>query len=480
MKYLAKVFVTMSLLCYTNYVNAQQQKESFDEFRKSILNNYDRHRSQILSQYGKYLDSLWVAYPQHKGVVRNPFPKPADVPTVKDAKPKPKRDVSPIPDRTPVIGDTPDPKQTRPNLPNNENAIDISFFGIPLTMTDIDYTIPDRLTRSNVSDLWSYMYDNVKIDNIIDEIQNIGKKLNLNDYLTFELIRDYVEAKFPDHTKFTKAAMTHFLLANMGYDARLAETESGMPLILIPFNQMVYARQFLIIDNRKYFVFSDAPIDQNESVYSCLLPSDLYLGNTFELKLNNLRLPYRPYKYRISFGDILLQGEINENIYPILYHYPQIPFSDYAQSSVSSEMRNDIVSQLQAALKSYNKKEKAEKLLHFTQYAFDYATDDENHGFEKPYFFEEMVYYPKCDCEDRSIFYSYLLYHVAGIENLIISYPGHAATAINLPEYKLQGTSYMYDGKEFYISDPTYIGASTGMCMPQFESVNPTIEYIYK
>ncbi len=480
MNYLAKGFLIMSLLCCMNYARAQQQKESFDEFRKSILNNYDRHRSEILSQYGKYLDSLWVAYPQYKGIERNPFPKPADVPTVKDAKPIPDHEVSPMPDRIPDIGDTGKPDQTGPTLPKNKNAIDISFFGIPLTMTDIDYVIPDRLTRSNVSDLWSYMYDNVKTDDVINGIKNIGKKLNLNDYLTFELIRDYVEAKIPDHTKFTKAALTHFLLANMGYDARLAETESGKPLILLPFNQMVYARQFLIIDDRKYFVFSDAPIDQNESVYSCLLPSDLYLGNTFELKLNDLRLPYRPYKYRIDFGDILLQGEVNENIYPILYRYPQMPFSDYVQSSVSKELRNDIVSQFQTALQSYDKKEKAEKLLHFTQYAFDYATDDENHGFEKPYFFEEMVYYPKCDCEDRSIFYSYLLYNVAGIENLIISYPGHAATAINLPEYKLQGTSYMYDGKEFYISDPTYIGASTGMCMPQFESVNPTIEYIYK
>jgi hypothetical protein len=461
-------------------MTAQNKTESFDVFRKSILDNYNNCRSEILSQYGKYLDSLWVEYPQYAGVVRNPFPKPKDIPVVKNTNSNPINEVPPTQDKIPSVDGTPSQPQTDPLLFQGKNRITILFYGIPLSMPDFDYNIPDNLSRSTVSTLWKYMSKGSLGQSIIEAIEILAKDLNLNDYLIFELTKNYVNTKFCNHTSFSRDALKHFLLSNMGYDVRLAETESGKSLILLPFNQMVYARSFLNIDDKKYFVFSDTPLNQNESVYTCSLPSDLFLGNNFELKLNELNLPYKPYKYEIKYGGITLTGEVNENIYPILYHYPQMPIGDYAQSVVSCDMRRNIVHQLKNALANESLRNKVEQLLHFTQYAFDYATDVAYHGFEKPYFLEEIMYYPKCDCEDRAIFYSYLLYNVVGIENHIISYPGHEATSLTLPSEGLKGTSYNYDGKTFYISDPTYMGASTGMCMPDFEAVTPKIDYIYK
>ncbi len=459
-------------------MTAQNKTESFDEFRKSILDNYNNYRSELLSQYGKYLDSLWVEYPQYAGVERNPFPKPKDIPVAKDKKPKPDDEIPPTPDKNPDVGDT--PPYIEPVFPQEKDKITISFYGIPLTMDDVEYEIPNNLSRSTASDLWKYMYNDNIEQPVITEIKKLANELNLNDYLIFELTQKHVDTKFRNHTSFSRNTLKHFLLSNMGYDVRLAETESGISLILLPFNQMVYARSFLNIDDKKYFVFSETTLNQNESIYTCFLPSDLFLGKNFELKLSGLNLPYKPHRYEIKYGDITLAGEVNMNIYPILYHYPQMPISDYAQSVVNVEMRSDIVSQLKRALRDNSQKNEAEKLLSFTQFAFDYATDDDNHGFEKPYFFEEIVYYSKCDCEDRAIFYSYLLYNVAGIENHIISYPGHEATSLTLPTEDLKGTSYSYDGKSFFISDPTYIGASIGMCMPDFETVKPNIDYIYK
>ena len=107
---------------------------------------------------------------------------------------------------------------------------------------------------------------------------------------------------------------------------------------------------------------------------------------------------------------------------------------------------------------------------------FEYATDDQ-HGFEKPYFFEEMLFYPKCDCEDLSIFYSYLLKAVLGVENHIVNYPGHEAVYVNLGK-QINGHCYLYDKKRFYVSDPTYIGAVTGICMEQYENEKPRIDFM--
>lgn len=477
MKYLTKVSVVISLIAWPCEMLSQNQ--SFDQFRKSILDNYSNYRSEILSQYVKYLDSLWVEYPQYAGVERNPFPKPKDIPVVKNIKPLPADEIPPTPDKMPGVGDTSIPSDENP-VRQVKGKINLSFYGIPLSMSDIDYTIPDNLSRKTASDLWTYMYSEDYHSPVIAEIKRLSTELNLNDYLIFELTQKYVDTKFSSHTSFSRNVLKHFLLSNMGYDIRLAETESGASLILLPFNQMVYARPFLNIDDKKYFVFSDIPLNQNESIYTCFLPSDLFLGDKFELKLNNLKLPYKPYRYNINYGGITLTGEVNANIYPILYHYPQMPIEGYVQSVVNSDLRRNIVSQFKNLLEKYSDKDKAEKLLHFTQFAFDYATDDEYHGFEKPYFIEEILYYPKCDCEDRAIFYSYLLYNVAGIENHIISYPGHEATSLTLPSEEMKGTSYSYRGKKFFISDPTYIGASIGMCMPDFETMSPDIDYIYE
>lgn len=480
MRNLTKTILLAVIMVLLNKTVGQNKNQSFDEFRKSLLDNYNSYRSEILSQYGKYLDSLWVEYPQHAGVERNPFPKPKDIPIVKDSKPAHPDDESPTTDNTPRVGDLPLPSDNNPVLPQEKGKITISFYGIPYTMTDVEYTIPDNLSRETASNLWSYMYSENYQDVIIGEIKRLSTELNLNDYLVYELTQKYVDTKFRNHTSFSRNTLKHFLLSNMGYDVRLAESESGTALILLPFNQMVYARSFLNIGGKKYFVFSETPLNQEESIYTCFLPTDLFLGDSFELKLKELKLPYKPYKYEIKYDGMTLTGEVNANIYPVLYHYPQMPIGDYAQSVVNSDVRKQVVNQLKRYLDKESPIDKAERLLHFTQFAFDYATDDEIHGFEKPYFLEEILYYPKCDCEDRAIFYSYLLYNVAGIENHIISYPGHEATSLTMPSEDLKGTSYSYDGKLFFISDPTYIGASTGMCMPDFETVKPTIDYICK
>jgi len=480
---MAKIIGAIVFLLAPLHMVSQRTGESYDDFRRSLLDGYNKYRTEILSQYGKYLDSLWIEYPQYAGVERNPFPKPKDIPAVKDIKPTiyPKDVVSPMPDNAPAVGDTTRQQPVEPIdvLPDNGNKILVSFYGIPLTMDDTNYVSPDNLSKETVSDLWTYMYSEDFHEPVIKEIVRLSREINLNDYLVFELVREYVNTKFKTHTLFSRNALVHFLLSNMGYDVRLAESEFGKSMILLPFNQMVYARPFLNIGDKKYFVFSEMPLDPSESIYTCFLPSDIFLGETFELKLKELKLPYKPYKFSVRYGDITLTGEINANIYPILYRYPQMPIADYARSIIDREMRDNIVRQFKKALENDGKEQSVEKILHFTQFAFDYATDDENHGFEKPYFFEEIVYYPRCDCEDRAIFYSYLLYNVLGIENHIISYPGHEATSLTIPSESLKGVSYKFDDKTFFISDPTYIGASTGMCMPGFETVQPQIDYIY-
>ena len=160
---------------------------------------------------------------------------------------------------------------------------------------------------------------------------------------------------------------------------------------------------------------------------------------------------------------------------PLVYRYPQMDTADFAESVLDNNLRKNLVAQVKEQLGGMDQLSATNELLQFVQSGFSYATDDAFHGFEKPYFLEENLFYPKNDCEDRAIFYTYMLWNALGVENHLLFYPGHESASVALTE-QVRGTSYEHNGKKYYISDPTYVGSLTGQCMPQFESTAPKID----
>ena len=164
---------------------------------------------------------------------------------------------------------------------------------------------------------------------------------------------------------------------------------------------------------------------------------------------------------------------------PLVYKYPQMDTEGFAMSVLDKDLRRNLVNQLQTQLAGKDKLAATNEFLRFMQFGFDYATDDEFHGFEKPYFLEENLYYPKNDCEDRAIFYTYMLWNALGVENQLLAFPGHESASVSIPGADIRGTSYESDGKIYFISDPTYVGSATGQCMRQYETTSPGIDHSY-
>lgn len=353
-----------------------------------------------------------------------------------------------------------------------------------MQIPDIDLRITDRLSSTkDFGRQWRDLSKSATARALVPELESLAADLQLNDYLKYELADAFVSSRFAGYHSTGRMSLLHFILANMGYDARIGITSSGHALLLLPFNQQVYARPFMKIDSRTYYVFADKNIDMenpaNMRISTCQLPKDAETGSQMELKLTPLNLPYKAQRFDLKAAGLELHGELNANILPVLYRYPQMPMADYAQSEILPGIRREVIDQLKSQLAGKSEIEAVDALLHFTQEAFDYARDENFHGFEKPYFFEETLFYPKCDCEDRAIFYTYLLWNVLGVENQLINYPGHESASVKLSE-PIQGDSYDINGSRFYISDPTYIGASSGMCMPSYRNQAPTVDYSYR
>ena len=74
--------------------------------------------------------------------------------------------------------------------------------------------------------------------------------------------------------------------------------------------------------------------------------------------------------------------------------YPQCDYSVYFNAPVNAAMENRILSSLAPLVQGRNEADAANILINFVQTAFQYQTDGQQFGYEKPFFVEELFYYP--------------------------------------------------------------------------------------
>lgn len=469
------------LLCSSSMI-AQNTNSDYQAFRKGVLGSYDSFRETILENYAEYLQGVWDEYEQFRGIRRNKKPKPSIAPKA-DVKPQ---DVTPIqsdtevkPTMQPVPTDNPIP--VKPIAPSTLPNMSFPFYGMKLSTILCHVQTVKGVEHQAIAKAWdAYRQDRVMKD-IIRSLQSLTMAYDLNDWFTFELVRNYTEASCKNSK--SKTVLLHFLLVNMGYDVRLASCGNQL-LLLVPFNQQVYERSYLVIDGKKYYAFYDDSTSkvQNAGVYTCRLPYETDTGRNIDLTIRGGNIGIKigvVHRFSMSDGKISLQGFVDEGTMEAIRHYPQMDIPFYAMSTIDANFHESLLAQVSEQIRGCSEKEAVGRILHFVQYAFDYAADGEQHGYEKPYFIEENFYYPKNDCEDRAILFAFLVRNVLRLDVHLVQYPGHECTAVNFSTSQMNGDGYMYKGKAFYICDPTFIGASIGQCMPDYRNVKPVVELWY-
>lgn len=465
-------------------VYAQQEKQSFDEYRKGMLSRYDTHRKQVLEGYSEYLKGVWSNYQSFLGERANIAPKPETQP-VADAK-KGAGSYSPWQlDSVPVADRTPQNKTSLPlkplsALPANK-TISYLFYGLEIALPPVE---KERELASyapqDIATYWELLQNKQVGFQWMSEMKAVASTYGFNDWLEIDLVRHCLNQAFEKETAETRMLFTHFMLVHLGYDVRLGVTNAKQFVLLIPFRQMVYARSFIRLHGKKYHIYYDDLQGKEEatpviSTYEITGEEDK--GREVDLMFRYpVTLPVNEWKkFTLTDGQFTLAGTVSATLMKMLSRYPQMPLPCYASSILQPELRKQIVEQVKAQVSGLSELDAVNRILKFVQYAFPYATDGQQFGYEKPFFMEELLYYPQCDCEDRAVFYSYLLRHVLGLDCHLVKYPGHECVAVKLSQ-PVEGSGYSYKGSYYTISDPTYIGAVTGMCMPDYVNEKPEVE----
>lgn len=463
-------------------VTASAQSVGFKAFHDQVMNDYGKFRKRVLDDYATFLAGVWKEYETFKGESKYNTPKP-QLPPIDDNS----SNVNPIklspvfPDNYP-INESPTIKPVptiKPIVPTKSDVV-VDFYGIKIKVPYVEIASLNSLESDDIANAWKNMQKRNIKDNVIHRIQQVTLAYGLNDWLTLTFVRRYAANVAPERN--SRILLTQFIIANMGYNVRIAKTDRQL-LLAVNIQQKVYHRSYTILGQEKYYLFEDdiEPIDEGNgwSIQTCELPQDADLGKSFDMVIHNMKVDVGSSRtFSINASGIQISGTVDETVMKILDDYPSIDIPNVAESNVLPALRKDIINQIKSSIDGKNEVEAVRAILHFVQRGFKYATDEEQHGHEKYYYVEENLYYPMNDCEDRAIFFAYIIHSLLGLDVHLLYYPGHECTAVKF-NTMVEGDSYVYNNGTFTICDPTYIGADIGRCMPQYRQTQPKIELWY-
>lgn len=485
--------VALGILCSMLVVNVFAQNTDFEEYKQQKQQNWIEYKDSKQKAWAdfrkklnnEYADKMSRQWTKHQAQAPIPVPKRPEPP-----KPATKTDNAPVPTRSVsvkeyipyVANETPQPYQPIAR-PANEQAAAFTFnyHNTPckVHLSSGMFFSLSNVSESAVSEAWRQL-SLLGYDIIADDCLNYREQLELNDWGFIELTKTLACAFMGKGTN-EAVLMQAYLLVQSGYKTRLARSSDNKLVLMIPFTTVVYKYTYFWLDGEKYYL-----LDDDNKIGTYYIFNEKFKGEkTASLELNKEPRFFDEPTPKKSFtssrySEASAVVSTNRNLMEFYNSFPVTSnWGDYAKASLSKKVKRNLYPALKKQISGKSELDAANILLNFVQTAFNYKTDQEQFGYERPLFGDELFYYPYSDCEDRSILFSILVRDLLYLDVVLLNYPGHLATAVQFTE-NVSGYYFMVNEKKYVLCDPTYIGAPVGDCMPQYVGVGAVIVEIGK
>ena len=366
--------------------------------------------------------------------------------------------------------------------------VTINFYGKKL-----DFNVDDKLRMKNKGVKETDVADYFKeISKMSKETSDLWKQIDayvntmgLNEWGYFCILRSLSESMFSDIDNCV--LFNFYMLRNEGgFKVKIARGKDSNKLTLLAVidnSKEVYSYSFFRFKetentNLKYYSIYGGG-GSKESIYT--YNNDEQNAGLKQMGLdfhNTLNMGQCDVKRELNIAKINDKLELPYNSAHIAYlnDVPMTVFPIYFASPLSIEAQKVFNEKLNAIKQEYTSVQFIDIILNFVQTAFDYKTDDQQFGYEKYFYPEEVIAYPYSDCEDRSALFAWLVTTYTDAKVVGLQYEGHLATAVCFgDDVNISGDAFSYAGKKYYVCDPTYINATIGMTMPQFKDKMPKI-----
>lgn len=453
-----------------------QMQQDYDAQRKKAEADYAAFRKKANEEYASFLRKAWESMSVQPA---EPKPKEPEPP-----KPQPK----PEPDRLPQTKPLPKPEvvakpeivvappmpavpQAPPEVPTEQFSLYGTDCQIHVQTDAVAFKL-SSVDEKSVAEAWELL-SRSEYDGLLHDCLEQRDALKLGDWGYLDLLKSVSERMMGQGTN-EAVLMQMYLFVQSGYKARIGK-QDGRLVLLVPLSHKIYSYSYVVIDGVRYYVLSK---NRQGGVAVCNFnfPKEQVASIVMSEQPNLKYSPTKKHTFESrQFGTMKVEVAENKNLIDFLNGYPlSSEWSGYARAGLSKELKEAVYPTLREQIAGKSQKKAALMLLNFVQTAFDYATDQDQFGYERPLFGDESFYYPKNDCEDRAILYSILVRDLIGLDVVLVLYPGHLGTAVHFTD-NVEGSYYDVDGKHYVVCDPTYIGAGVGEVMPQFENTKVTI-----
>ena len=456
----------------------------FKEFEEKVNNDYNEFRDKVNREYENLMKQTWNAY---EALATKPLPQ-EDNPLPPVVFPQDDQDIPlvdnpcPIEDVITVAPIKPQPQPVVPidvkptPAPSAEKYMTIDLLGLDaqVRIDGISRISIGECNSDNIAGAWKQLADG-SCDRLTSDCLALRESHKLCDWAYLMLLRDVAQAFFGKACDEATLLAAH-LYSSSGYAMRLALDEDAHLTLLYGSDHTILNKRYWHIDGINFYALDNDAVHLHicQASYPGEKPMSLII--TREQSMAMLQTRNRTLKSE-KYSDLTADVSTNKHLIDFYDSYPTSRFDDkfgsrwamYANTPLSQKAKSSLYPSLKTSINGLSQLAAVNRLLNFVQTAFVYEYDDKVWGYDRAFFPDETLYYPYCDCEDRSILFSRLVRDLLGLEVVLIYYPGHLATAVHFNE-DVSGDYISLHGIKYVVCDPTYINAGVGRTMPRMDN----------
>lgn len=469
MKKILHLLFICSFCCFIDASNAYGQ--DFEQWRSQYLQEANTYSDSLQKAYSAFLKKAWVEMQRQQPIKSFEQPKPTRIPTLEPkADQKPTKPV--VPEALPEEPQKPLPDPPAPTIepPSLSLYLYGSYWNRPVAELPSLF-IPKKSNKEDeIRAFWKEASDRLSEDFIEGIIKPLDQR-KASDWARVDYVGQWVKQQGLENADL-EMLYQWWILAQMGYDIRLAYHQRGY-VLLGSSDEPLFARSYYRLEGKKYYLLwqsTDEEVGrvktydgQAGSPLKWLERKPMQLDPSYEQK--ELRFSWKGQEYRfaldintnrISYFEGLVRSK------PELYG--KIPMDSLTTAQFDTHLREPL-----ASLES--ERERVDFLLTLVQRSFAYQTDDEQFGIEKPMSPEQTLWYTASDCEDRTALMLWLLQRYTKLPVVVLRYPTHIALGVDFADEHQKAGDHYYklDGQIYTLCDPTYIGAPSGLEMPHLK-----------
>jgi hypothetical protein len=515
----------------------EDPRESFKKARAQMQKDYDDFRKQALAEYSEFVRQAWkkfnaepaVPAPKEEEILPQLAPgadqetaswfgkqmaklgnlfksKNRKVPDVLQPKPEPQAKKK-VEEKKPVEMTVQEVIKPEPVTPQPEPLAEVkeetfrqnNYMKFDVFGTECKVRIGENcrfklkdVSSDAVADVIAEEFPKPQYDNMLYDCLQERKRHDFSDWAYYQMLLVLTRKFYGEGTNEAVLAQA-FLYSQSGYKMRLAHDDSHL-YMLAATRHFIYNKLFFSLDGDWYFM-----LDGKQSEQLRICQASFPKESSLSLQISAAqRLAMNPSNERTLTSrknpDFSFTIHSNKNYIDFLGTYPSSTvnnnfmtrWSMYANCPLDENIREQLYPQMKAKLQGKTELQQVQELLWWMHGNVDlegviqdancflYRYDEDVWGIDRAFFGEETLFYPYCDCEDRSILLSHFVRDVVGLDVVLVYYPGHLAMAVHFNE-PVEGDYVMCDGRKFVIVDPTYIGSRVGETMPMVANEPTTV-----